>query len=180
MRYSRNLDKGNYKKNKYDYLRDNFSRTACALITAYICNANSEILGAKIDGNRIKIETDTAETAISVNTRGTIIGYKVNCSKTKLVAWGVPDELNFNAPQIGFVTIVDSKNPLGAKRKILAQGAMDIEFLKNKKYALIVSNSGEVINLENGKLEYVQKDRNLERFPREECRKARWQTFEKY
>ncbi|MBP6898270.1 MAG: hypothetical protein KBC94_27950 [Pseudacidovorax sp.] len=179
MNYAQSLE-GNRKKSKYKYLRENFSRIACALVTVYICTAKAEILGATIDGKRLKIQTDTAETAISVNTRGTIIGYKVNCSKTKLVAWGVPDELNFNAPQIGFVTIVDSKNPLGAKRKILAQGVMDIEFLKNKKYAFIASNSGEVINLENGKLEYVPEDRNLERFPREECRKARWQTFEKY
>ena len=180
MNYAQSLDKGNRKKSKYKYLRENFRRIACGLATVYICTAKAEIMGATIKGKRLKIQTDTAETAISVNTRGTIIGYKVNCSKTKLVAWGVPDELNFNAPKIGFVTIVDSKNPLDAKRKILGQGVMDIQFLKNKQYALIVSNSGEVINLDNGKIEYVPEDRDLESFSREECRKARWQTFERY
>lgn len=179
MNYPKSLDKGNCKQSKYKYFRDNFCRTACALVTVYICIANAEILGAKIDGNNIKIETDTAETAISLNTRGTIWGYEVNCTKSKLVAWGVLDELNYKAPQIGFVTVFDSKTPLAVKRKILGQGVMDIQFLKNRDFALLVSNPAIIINLDNGKIQYVPIEENLDNFSQEECRKAGWQTFRK-
>ncbi|WP_234193943.1 hypothetical protein [Pseudacidovorax sp. NFM-22] len=161
-------------------LAKKFKRAASVLIAIYISAASAEIIGAKISGNRIKIETDTAGTSISIDARGTIWGYEVNCNKSKLVAWGVPDELNYNAPQIGFVTIVDSKSPLAAKRKILGQGVMDVQFMKNRNYALLVSDSAVIINLDNGKIQYVPSEENLDNFSHEECRKAGWQTFRKY
>lgn len=157
-----------------------FRRAAFVFIAIYLCAANAEIIGAKISGDRIKIETDTAQRSISIDARGTIWGYEVNCNRSKLVAWGVPDELNYNAPQIGFVTIVDSKNPLAAKRKILGQGIMDVQFMKNRNHALLVSNSAVIINLDNGRIQYVPIEENLDNFSHEKCSKADWQTFRKY
>jgi hypothetical protein len=81
-----------------------------------------------------------------------VIGYEVNCAKTRIMAWGKPKNLNKNNPQESTLTIINLKSRTKISRLEFNKNIYDVKFLDNGINAIIESDTERLVDIILGKL----------------------------
>lgn len=81
-----------------------------------------------------------------------IYGYEVNCSKTKVLVWGKPKNLNKDNPQDSILTIVNLKYNTKSSIIEFTKNIFDVVFLADGVKAIVGSDSEKFIDITRGVL----------------------------
>ena len=107
------------------------------------------------------------------------MGFSVNCIRTRLIAWGVPNAISNENPQVEEVSVIDLKKGKIAKGISLGKGIFSVSYIKDGISAYIESGYGAAEISKLGKLEYLEL--NADQEPQlEECPLFSGKTYSKW
>ena len=108
-----------------------------------------------------------------------IVGFSVNCNRTRLIAWGVPNAISNENPQAEEVSVIDLKKGKRPRSIFLGRGIFGVSYLKDGISAYIESGYGAAVISKYGKLEYLES--NADQEPKlEECPLFSGKTYSKW
>lgn len=98
---------------------------------------------------KIEVNKNNSLTIISSRRKKTfslkhqINGYAINCSKTRLMAWGTPASLSVEAPQSENISIIEIQESKLVKVLQIGRGLFSLNYLKDGVSAYIEFGYGE-------------------------------------
>ena len=130
-----------------------------ALLIAFFWQSASskekEKFGASVEkGETIKITT--ASSRMTFRLSHDVAGFSVNCNRTRLIAWGVPNTASNESPQAEKVSVIDLKKGRRIGSISLGRGIFSANHLKDGISAYIESGYGAVVISKYGRLKYLE------------------------
>ena len=110
-------------------------------------------------GKTIKIAT--ASSRMTFRLSHDVAGFAVNCNRTRLIAWGVPNTVSSESPQAEKVTVIDLKKGRRIGSISLGRGIFNTSYLKDGISAYIELGYGAAIISKYGRLEYLETNADL-------------------
>jgi hypothetical protein len=111
-----------------------------------------------------------------------ISGYKTNCKRNYIAAWGKPLKINRNNPQDSSLTII-SLRPIQKKFEIFFdKNIYEVNFLKDETSISIDSDLEKIINIKNGRdtSPPIDSDPKKEKLSQETCEDFKFKSFSKF
>ena len=135
-----------------------------ALLVACFCQSASskekEKFGATVEkGKTIRITT--ASSRMTFRLSHNVVGFAVNCNRTRLIAWGVPNTASSESPQAEKVSVIDLKKGKRIESISLGRGIFSTSYLKDGISAYIELGYGAAVISKYGRLEYLEPNTDL-------------------
>ena len=135
-----------------------------ALLVAFFWHSASskekENFGANVEKGKI-IRITTASSRMTFRLSHDVVGFVVNCNRTRLIAWGVPNTASNESPQAEKVSVIDLKKGRRIGSISLGRGIFSASYLKDGISAYIESGYGAALISEYGRLEYLEPNADL-------------------